>query len=82
MRKSFEAPVGSVFGEWTVLAVVSGRSHATVRVRCSCGTEQECRVVHLVSGKSTRCQPCSFKARQKSYTPEYEAWLALIQRCA
>src|SRR5262245_25860846 len=78
-----ESPaIGTVFGKWTVVAALALRSgHTMVRVRCHCGVEVDRRVVHLTSGASTRCKHRSYESRQKSKTPEYEAWLALIQRC-
>lgn len=82
MRKRHEMPpVGHVFGLWTVVEALPSGSHQMVRVRCECGTVSDRRLTHLLSGRSSCCQPCSYRARQKSYTPEYEAWLALIQRC-
>lgn len=74
--------VGTVFGKWIVTAHLPSRGGYTmVRARCACGGEMDRRVIHLTSGASTMCKQCSFKSRQKSYTPEYDAWLALIQRC-
>lgn len=80
MRSQLEA--GAVFGRWTVIELLPRRNgHEMVRARCECGTESDRRGAHLLTGASTMCQPCSVKSRQKSNTPEYEAWLAMIQRC-
>lgn len=74
--------IGDTLGQWTVLELLPRKGgHPMVRARCQCGRVLDRNLTHMLSGLSTRCKQCFFAANQKSKTPEYEAWLALIQRC-
>lgn len=73
---------GDVFGRWTVIEMLGSRNgHTMASVRCECGMVVDRYVSHLESGASRGCRRCNWNSKQKSSTPEYDAWVSLIQRC-
>lgn len=67
MKPQEDAPVGKVFGSWTV----TGFSHrdtntAWWRVRCACGNDRVQRSWVLTSGKSLRCGDCAARRGGKA----------------
>lgn len=81
------------FGRLEVLRFtrkVSKSSRQLVLCQCDCGTEREFRWDHLLSGNSTSCGCKTDEARARSDnrrthgmtgSPEYNIWVAMIQRC-
>lgn len=53
--------LGSVFGEWTVVAFShrNGSGHSVWRCQCSCGAVKNVNRTDLFSGKSLKCRNCA-----------------------
>ncbi|WP_406123041.1 hypothetical protein OHQ89_12630 [Streptomyces canus] len=84
MARVSQIHIGVKFGRLTVIAERSKEHYSTVLVRCECGTEKVVYVHHLgVNVTSCGCaRPKATPTRHgKSKTPEYRAWVRLIQRC-
>jgi len=83
--------IGSVFGRWTVTAVIVDESGGKTMwlCRCVCGTERAVRPYRAANGESQSCG-CLHKERVRaktgrpvhgmSGTPEYQAWQAMKNR--
>lgn len=83
---SDQAPVGSVFGHWTVLAHMPARSgHRYLQCQCSCGAIKDVMGGHVVRGKSTNCgckRPRdSNRTHGLSHTRTHAIWLNMLDRC-
>lgn len=86
-------PVGTVFGRWTLTALIFRRNkHWHAPVKCECGKPYEVRIDHLRSGRSTQCRPCATSESHKKHngllsthnmtgTPEYRVWISIKGRC-
>lgn len=69
-------PIGTVFGEYTVIGdfiiadPAPGRKSKSVRIpcRCSCGVEKNVLYYELKSGNSRHCQRCARIAGGKAYS--------------
>lgn len=78
------------YGRWTVEDPRVGqqlRANTLIAVRCDCGTVTAVRIGHLNSGASRSCG-CLVREENTTHghaggcrTPEYNAWLAMNQRC-
>lgn len=62
-----QIPVGSKFGEWTTISEVEcrllgsgNRRRGFVKVKCSCGTEDERLTQVLLAGRSKSCGSCKY----------------------
>lgn len=82
---------GMQYGRWTVLGEAARQASAPhnrrVLVHCECGTQGERRLSHLTSGASTSCG-CASREKATVHgeagngrSPEYNAWVSLVQRC-
>ncbi len=62
-RKRTLIPIGSQFGEWTVLEndIHDAQNHSCVKARCSCGREKILQSYNLTYGRTTQCKPCMIK---------------------
>lgn len=87
--------INEKFGRWTVVADSSSKFYGRHErrywlCRCQCGTVRAVLENTLRSGRSTSCG-CFTRERSsevntkhgasKTYTPEYEAWGAMLDRC-
>lgn len=79
----FVAWEGRSFGDWTILeSMPRVKGRRIVRVRCACGRIADRDLASLLNGNSTRCRKCGgHRTHRLSRTPEYDAWVSLIQRC-
>lgn len=77
---------GKKFGNWKVLNLSKKRSiHNRVKWKCQC----KCGRIRIVLGqslqerKSNSCGigKCDYRKHGQSYTPEYLAWRAMLDRC-
>jgi len=88
-----EEPIGTTFGEWTVVGYEKRWKNATAKkegwwktdlvCRCSCGTEQTITKDNLRRGLTTRCRACS-KPNLKHGESKHKlhaVWQAIKQRC-
>lgn len=75
--------VGSSYGWWTVLSVLSGGSPSKIQYlcQCRCGREASVRADHLANGASTRCRACGPTTHGQHRAPEYRVWEGMIGRC-
>lgn len=84
-------PLESQYGRWIVVDDRIGqdlRAKELIQVRCECGTERQARFDHLTSGVSTSCG-CFVREKNTKHgrrprserPPEYDAWVAMNQRC-
>ncbi|MER5882692.1 hypothetical protein ABT160_02570 [Streptomyces sp. NPDC001941] len=82
MAKIAEATLGARFGKLTVTGERIPTRQATVPVRCDCGTEKVA-FVHQLGVQVNSCGQCLRAPvhHGKSRTPEYRAWMRMIQRC-
>jgi len=86
---------GMRFGKLTVISYAGRaggnyKAHAWI-CRCDCGNEKIITGKSLGQGKNKRVRSCGCIAREKaktnpithgkSYTPTYQSWRAMIQRC-
>lgn len=84
---------GKVVGRWTVIEYVGNRRW---RCRCACGNEKDVIATVLTSGRSNSCGCYRIEQGREHgakinlrhgeggngrETPEYRAWVAMIQRC-
>lgn len=53
--KAVEVQRGSVFNRYTALSEVFGKSRRYFLCECSCGTQKEVMLKHLLSGKTQSC---------------------------
>ncbi len=76
--------LGKRFGSRTVIAKTrQGRQgHQYWLCRCDCGNEKEITGSYLLQGRSHKCLECTIVKHGMYKTPEYKAWLKIIQRCA
>lgn len=80
---------GRVFGRWTVVGFAGRKHHGLLwHCRCSCGAMRGVLSKSLLSGRSTSCgcyQAESVSKHRHTHgmtgTPEYGAWINVIQRC-
>lgn len=84
---------GQVFGELTVVCLISKASRLTGKktlweCSCSCGDISVYSSSNLVTGNSTRCISCRQekqilhgKAKRGKESNEYRSWQHMIQRC-
>ncbi len=77
---------GLVFGKWTVLSFDKGiKNRSFWNCRCECGNTRSIRGDSLRDGGSVQCTSC-FAIRKwtrhgLTYTPEFNAWRSIIDRC-
>lgn len=83
-----DIPVGTVFENVTVIGTGSRSfdGHARVQCRCSCGHEWPVRHRSLVDGGTTQCRYCKRRkppgtTHGRKFTPEYNAWQLMKDRC-
>jgi hypothetical protein len=84
-NSTYKDLTGRRFGRLTVMrregSVPNGSGTApTWLVRCECGQEKPVRGADLRSGHVTSCG-CLSRPHGMFGTPEYSAWVAMIQRC-
>ena len=69
------------YGRWNMLEVLSKE---WALCRCACGTEKKVRISNLLRGLTRSCGclrvECN-STHRLSYTPEYDVWIAMKQRC-
>lgn len=75
------------FDRWTVIAYagVNEFEQSLWLCRCECGTERVVAGSRLTTGRSRSCgclRAESITTHGSSYTPEYQAWAAMIHRCS
>lgn len=72
---------GQRFGKLTVVAAAGSRhGNALWECGCDCGSRCVVAACHLKSGHTKSCG-CSYGTHGASYTPEYRAWVGMVQRC-
>lgn len=66
-RKKTDYSIGDIFGFWTIIDHAETRNkQAYVKVRCTCGREDEKAISALVYGKTTGCRKCVARSRYMS----------------
>lgn len=87
---NFRDLTGARFGRLTVIRRAPDTTGRKVNwlCRCECGKEKPVRASSLVNGRATSCgclqrevAAKSFTTHGGTYTPEYQAWASMIQRC-
>lgn len=78
--------MGQKFGRWNVIEPVGKKDGCIVYLcRCDCGNERNIKSTSLLTGHSKMCQSCSARKRKTKHgysnTPEYTAWIHMIERC-
>ena len=75
--------LGKRFGSRTVVAKAKkgSQGHQYWLCRCDCGNEKEIPGCYLLGGRSHKCLECNTVTHGMYNTPEYTAWLKIIQRC-
>ncbi len=74
---------GQTFGQWYVVRFHSNdkQGAAIWLCRCSCGTEKPIWGNNLRRGLSTQCIRCARTLHGQARTPEYAAWVSMLDRC-
>ncbi len=74
MRKKTYIPIGTKFGEWTVIGDAESNkfNNAQYMCLCSCGFTKPVATCYLKRGSSLRCRPCSIKHRTQKNRERYD----------
>jgi len=83
---SKQAPVGSVFGHWTVVEHLPARhGHRYLRCQCVCGAIRDVMGGHIVRGKSTNCGCKHSRDGNRTHglsdTRTHIIWMNMLDRC-
>lgn len=76
-------PIGSVFGRWTVVAILQTPGNTTAQVKCICGGEKTVRLGKLKSGESKSCGCLNIErstTHGKTKSSVYKIWQSMLAR--